>query len=409
MGYLRFLRTNAPWLAAGVLLAFLSSFGQTFFIAVFAGEIRAEFGLSHGTWGLIYTAGTGASALAMLFAGVLTDRFRARALGAAVLALLAGACLVMAAVPAVWALPFAVFLLRFGGQGMTSHIALVAMARWFVATRGRALSTATMGVAAGEAFLPLIFVAALGLFDWRVLWVVVAAIALAGIPALLALLRRERLPATMAAESTASLGMGAAHWTRGAAIRHWLFWCMVPALLGPPAFNTAFFFQQVHIAEVKGWTHLDLVALFPVYTGTSVAAMALSGWALDRLGTARLMPWFQLPMVGAFLLLAVAPTPALALPGLVLMALTTGANATLPNAFWAEFYGTRHLGAIKAMAAAIMVLGSAIGPGVTGLLIDAGLGIETQFVGIAAYFVAASACMALGILRAAPALPPRPV
>jgi MFS family permease len=202
--------------------------------------------------------------------------------------------------------------------------------------------------------------------------------------------------------------MGAAHWTRVAAFRHWLFWCMVPALLGPAAFNTAFFFQQVHIAEVKGWRHLELVALFPVYTGTSVAAMLLSGWALDRFGTARLMPWFQLPMVAAFLLLAVAPTPALALPGLVFMALTTGANSTLPNAFWAEFYGTRHLGAIKAMAAAVMVLGSAIGPGVTGTLIDAGVGIETQFVAIAGYFLCASALMAYGVIRAAPSLPPRP-
>lgn len=407
MGYLRFLRDNAPWLAAGVLLAFLSSFGQTFFIAVFAGEIRAEFGLSHGAWGLIYTAGTGVSALAMLFAGVLTDRFRARALGAAVLVLLAAACLFMAVVPALWALPVAIFLLRFAGQGMTSHIALVAMARWFVATRGRALSTATMGFAAGEAFLPLIFVSLLVVADWRTLWVVAAAVALAGIPLLLAFLRRERLPAAMA-ESSMSLGMSAAHWTRVGAFRHWLFWCMVPALLGPAAFNTAFFFQQVHLAEVKGWRHLELVALFPVYTGTSVAAMLLSGWALDRFGTARLMPWFQLPMVAAFLLLAAAPTPALALPGLVFLALTTGANATLPNAFWAEFYGTRHLGAIKAMAAAVMVLGSAIGPGVTGTLIDAGIGIEAQFVGIAGYFLVASALMAYGVMRAAPSLPPRP-
>ena len=42
----------------------------------------------------------------------------------------------------------------------------------------------------------------------------------------------------------------------------------------------------------------------------------------------------------------------------------------MASAFWAEFYGTRHIGAIKAMAAALMVFGSAIGPGLTGALID---------------------------------------
>lgn len=403
-----FLRINARWLSAGALLAFLSSFGQTFFISVFAGEIRAAFGLGHASWGAIYTAGTGASALAMLWAGGLTDRFRARTLGTAILVLLAAACLSMAAVPGAWALPFVILALRFTGQGMTSHIAVVAMSRWFVATRGRALSIATLGFAMGEAMLPVLFVAMMSLVDWRLLWVLAAAMALAGIPALRALLSRERTPQSFAEDGGGASGMLARHWTRAEGLRHWLFWFMVPALLGPAAFNTAFFFQQVHYAEIKGWTHLSLVALFPLYTATAVAAMLLSGWALDRLGTARLIPWFQLPMVGAFVIFATAGTPAGALAGLLLLALTTGANVTLPNAFWAEFYGTRHLGSIKAMAAAVMVLGSAIGPGVTGALIGLGVGLETQYLGVAAYFVFASAMMALGVARARPLLA-RPV
>jgi MFS family permease len=321
-----------------------------------------------------------------------------------ILVLLAMACLSMALVPAAWALPLVIFALRFTGQGMTSHIAVVAMSRWFVATRGRALSIATLGFAAGEAFLPIVFVFLLGFVDWRLLWVVAAMIALCGIPVLLALLRRERTPQSIS-EGSETIGMEGRHWRRNEALRHWLFWLMVPALLGPPAFNTAFFFQQVHFAEVKGWTHLQLVAMFPIYTGTAIAAMLLSGWALDRVGTARLLPFYQLPMVAAYLLFATAASPAMALGGLLFLAVTTGANTTLPNAFWAEFYGTRHLGSIKAMAAAVMVLGSALGPGITGALIDLGVGIEAQYVGVAVYFVAASALMAVGIRRARPLLP----
>jgi energy-converting hydrogenase Eha subunit E len=44
-----------------------------------------------------------------------------------------------------------------------------------------------------------------------------------------------------------------------------------------------------------------------------------------------------------------------------------------------------------------MVLGSAIGPGVTGFLITAGLGLETQMLGISLVFVIASALVAIGI------------
>ncbi|MEO9574301.1 MAG: MFS transporter [Roseobacter sp.] len=401
---LAFLKDNRNWLSAGAVLTLLSSFGQTYFISLFAAEIRMDFGLSHGGWGAIYSLGTTASAAVMIWAGGLTDVLRARTLGVLVLAGLAAACLAMAWNPYVALLPVVIFALRLTGQGLCSHIAIVSMARWFVATRGRALSIASLGFAAGEALLPLIFVALLGIFHWRSLWIVAAFVAVLGIPLLLRLLKTERTPQSMADENQ-SFGMGEAHWSRNAALRHPLFWFMVPAILGPSAFNTAFFFHQVYFAELKGWTHLSLVSLFPLYTGVAIAAMVISGVALDRFGTARLIPLYQLPMVIAFLVFAVADSLGYAAVGFVFLALTTGANSTLPNAFWAEFYGSRHIGSIKAMATAVMVLGSAIGPGVTGILIDFQVDLPTQFLGVAIFFVLASLCMWIGIKRYQSTLP----
>jgi MFS family permease len=394
-----FVRNNASWLSAGALLTFLSSFGQTYFISIFAAQVQETFSLSHGAWGSIYSLGTMVSAAVMVWAGGLTDRFRVSTLGAGVLALLALACLLMALNPYAWALPFVVFALRLTGQGMSSHIAIVAMSRWFVATRGRALSIATLGFAFGEAVLPLSFVALLGFVHWRWLWVLAACIAILSIPVLLRLLRHERTPQSMVDENQ-SLGMNGQHWTRAATLRHPLFWFMVPALLGPAAFSTAFFFHQVHFAEVKGWAHFSLVALFPIYTAMGIGAMVMSGWALDRLGTGRLIPYYQLPMVVAFLIFATSSSTAATVVGLLFLACTSGANSTLPNAFWAEFYGTRHLGSIKAMAAAVMVLGSALGPGITGVLIDLSVGIEKQYIAVAAYFIVTTVLMWLGVSRA---------
>ncbi|MFK7754935.1 MAG: MFS transporter [Sedimentitalea sp.] len=405
MSLLPFLSRNAPWLAAGGLLTFLSSFGQTFFISIFAGEIRAEFGLSHGEWGGLYSLGTTVSAGVMIWAGALTDRWRVRGLGALVLAGLALACAMMALNPVVWFLPVVIFALRFFGQGMTSHIAVVAMARWFVATRGRALAIATLGFSFGEAILPLIFVSLLGVVNWHYLWGFAALISLAGVPVLMLLLRHERTPQSMVTAQS-SVGMFARPWTRAEALRHPLFWIMVPAVLGPSAFNTAFFFHQVHFAEVKGWTHLELVVFFPIYTGLGIVAMLGSGWALDRWGTGRIMPFTQLPLVLAFVIFALSTTTFGAFFGFLFLAMTAGATATVVPAFWAEFYGTAHIGAIKALATAVMVLGSAIGPGITGLLIDLGIGIERQFIGIAVYFLFATALMAFGIGRARADLPP---
>ncbi|WP_170608894.1 MFS transporter [Ruegeria arenilitoris] len=398
-----FLVQNAPFLAAGALMTFMSSFGQTFFISIFAGEIREAFGLSHGQWGGIYMLGTTVSALAMVWAGGLTDIFRVRVLGPVVLIGLAAACMAMALNRLAWVLPLVVFFLRFFGQGMSSHIAVVAMARWFVATRGRALSTASLGFAFGEAFLPILFVALMTIIDWRYLWLTGAVLCLVGVPVLGWLLGKERTPKRLA-QSTGNVGMQGLHWTRGQALRNPLFWVMVPAILGLSAFNTALFFHQVHLADVKGWSHMELVSFFPLYTLMSIIAMVLSGLALDRFGTARLTPFYQLPMVVSFLIFAAASEPIAMFFGFFFLALTMGANTTLPNAFWADFYGTAHIGSIKAMAAAVMVLGSAIGPGLTGLMIDLGFGLESQFIAIAGYFVFATVLMALGIGRAKPML-----
>ena len=54
---IRFFRENLRFLSAGMVLTLNSSFGQTFFISIFAAQIMSVHGLSNGEWGLIYTAG----------------------------------------------------------------------------------------------------------------------------------------------------------------------------------------------------------------------------------------------------------------------------------------------------------------------------------------------------------------
>lgn len=400
-----FLRANARWLAAGALLAFASSFGQTYFIAVFAGAIRGEFGLSHSAWGAIYGAGTLISAGLMVGLGGVADRMPARVLGSWVLAGLACACLAMAALPGGWALVPVILALRFAGQGMSGHVATTAIARWFAARRGRALAIATLGFAAGEAVLPVVFAAGLTWLPWRSLWLVAAALALLAIPLLRALLQRDRAPVG-AAEDTQLAGLGGRHWTRGEALRHPLFWACVPLILGPAAFLTALFFQQVHLAAAKGWSHVEFVALFPLYTGVAIAAMLGAGVLIDRVGTRVLLVLFQIPMIAGFLILSAAQSLALAALALALIAASHGINTTLPTAFWAEHYGTRHLGAIRALAVALMVLGTAIGPALSGVLIDAGIDFAAQMPAITAWLGASSLLAAAGLGATRP--PPRP-
>lgn len=397
---IEFLRRNAPWLLAGFLLTFSSSFGQTFFIAIFAGDIRQEFGLSNAGWGGVYALATMASAAVMVFVGGLTDRFRVRLIGPVVLASLAVATALMSFSTGIMALTVAIFLLRLMGQGMLGQTAMVAMSRWFVATRGRAISIAGLGVALGEAMLPLGFVALMGWLDWRTLWRIASILLLLVALVVFLILKAERTPQAMARESLA-VGMLGRNWTRMEALRHWLFWLTLPALLGPAAWNTAFFFHQVHFAQAKGWAHFDLVALFPIFTVTGVASMLLTGALVDRLGASRIAGVYLIPVAFGYFLIGSAQSLGIAAVGLIFMGLSVGAHATMSAALWAEVYGTANLGRIRAMTGAFMVLGTALGPGICGWLIDRGIDLPQQAFGFSAYFVVAAGLAAIGGRRAA--------
>ncbi len=392
----RFVRNNAPWLAAGFLLSFSSSYGQTYFISLFAGEIMAEFGLSHGQWSSIFGIGTLASAGLLVLAGGVTDHYRVRALGAAIMLGLALTCLAMAAVPTAWALLPVIFLLRFTGQGMCGQMANVAMGRWFVANRGTALAVATLGFALAESVLPIAFVSLLSSTPWRHLWVLAAGLTLLATPLLLMLLQNERTPHGMG-DDMHSPGMQARHWTRAEVLGHPLFQAALLLILGPAAFLTATFFHQVHLAEAKGWSHLQFVALFPLYTVFTVGGVLGSGLLIDRFGTGRLMQIYQVPLILAFLTMGWSNTIAGGATAMALLGFGQGMGTTLPTAFLAEYFGTRYLGAIRATATGIMVFGTALGPVITGWLIDSGWRFDQQMPIIAIYFAATSLLIRFGL------------
>jgi sugar phosphate permease len=390
---LRFLADNGRWLATGLLLAFGSSFGQTWFISLFAGEIRAEYGLSDGDWGLLYTVATLSSAALLLGRGSWADTVRLSRLAPLIAGAFAGAALIMALGQSLWALGVAVFLLRFCGQGMFSHIKMTAMARWFVATRGRAMALTNLGYPLGEVLLPLPAVLVLAAIGWRASWGVVAAvIVLVVLPLLMWLLAQDRAPQG-SAEAAGAPGLGGRHWQRAEVLRHWFFWALVPMLLTPGFIGTVIFFHQVHVAEVKGWSLAAMAPGYLAYATSTVTTAFATGWACDRFGPARLLPVLVLPMALGIWLVGPAAAPAGWIAALGIIGVTQGMSQTTWGTLLPAVYGTRHLGAVRAMATALMVVSTAIGPGITGLAIDWGVPFPDQGLAMALWCLALSVVM----------------
>ena len=59
------------------------------------------------------------------------------------------------------------------------------------------------------------------------------------------------------------------------------------------------------------------------------------------------------------------------------MGVSNGLANVLGSSTWAEIYGVRYLGSIRALTTAFMVFSTAFGTAVFGLLIDKGFSVET--------------------------------
>jgi MFS family permease len=397
--YLTFIGEHPRFLAFGALAAFFSSFGQTFFIALFGGAWRADFGLSHGDYGAIYSAATLASGACLIWLGKKIDRVDLRRYTVLVCLGLTAACLFTALVPAGWLLLPAFFALRLTGQGLMSHVSTVAMARHFHAKRGKAISLASLGYPLGEAVFPAIAVALIAALGWRLSWAVFGGLLLIGlVPLMLWLLRghgaRERARRDAAA---AAARRDDRSWSLRAVLRDPAFYPLILCMLAPPFIITGLFFHQVHLAETKGWSLEWLATCFTGFAAAQVAASLGAGALADRTGAVRMLP-FYLPLLGlAALVVALFDHPAAAAAYLVLAGLTAGSSFILLGAVFAELYGTGHLGAIRSVVQACMVFATAGAPALFGWLLDAGVGFDAIATGCALYV--AGAVLLLGALQ----------
>jgi len=401
VNYLHFVHANARFLAFGLLAVGLSGLGQTYFIALFGGEIRAALALSHGDFGLLYSAATLVSGLTIGWAGRWLDRLDLRAFLAVVCGGVAAGGLLMAGAETVWAMGVAMFLLRFAGQGLMTHMAFTSMGRYFESGRGKAVSIAAMGMPLGEALLPAVVVAAVAAVGWRQTWLLAAVmVVLVALPLLLWLLRGhgERKRRFHAAEDTGGTEAGGRQWTRGEVLRDARFYLLLPAVLAGPFIVSALFFHQVHIAEAKGWTLSWLATSFIGFAAMHVLGLLVFGPLVDRIGARRLLGVFLLPMAAGLGVLASGDAHWVAPVYMLLMGVSMGATGTLLGALWPELYGVIHLGAIRAVVQAAMVVSTALSPGLIGLLIDAGVGL-TVISGLLLGYIAVAVGLALTGLR----------
>ncbi|QEG20856.1 MFS transporter [Mariniblastus fucicola] len=388
---LDFIRHNARWLLGAFLLTLFSGFGQTFFISLFSEDIRSSYDLSDGQFGLLYMGATLCSAVMFLNVGFVADRFPIAAVSTVVLAALALACGTMAVSSSVWLLGVCLFCLRLFGQGMMLHVSQTAVGRWFDAERGRALSLTSMGLNLGESTLPTLVGVATLWVSWRYCWAAAAMFALLSIPFCFWLTRIPREP-TVSTSKKPQAAIGK-HWTRSEVIRDKLFWFACPGMFAPAFIITAVYFNHQHLVGIKGWPEGSFGPGFMVVSVTMVLSKLYAGSLIDRYGAIGLMWIYHLPLGLACLLLALGQSVVFVYLSMTLIGIGMGFASSMTGTVWPELYGTKHLGSILSLVVSGIVFSSACGSGLTGVLLDAGIGFESQLAFLAAFSLLSAVMM----------------
>ncbi len=351
--------------------------------------------MSHGEFGSIYSLATLASASVLMWAGGLIDRIDLKLYVTCVLLGLAGACGLMWGTYGLTMLAVSIFCLRFFGQGLMSHAAITTMGRHFTAERGRAVGLASLGHSAGEAVLPPLVVATLAILLWHDVWLLVAAVLVLCVPVVRWLLGSLQDPDVAAMRSGSAVLPP--DMTLGQVLKDTGLWLRMPALLAPGFFYTGLIFHQIHIAEQKGWTLTALAGAYSFYATNAIITTLAGGWLVDRVSARRLMPFFLGPLCCASLSLLFIEGTLGIFAFMGFLGIGAGAALVVLGALWPELYGTRHLGAIKAFAQALMVFSTGLAPGAMGLLIDAGFTVQ-WIAGVSAIFCVAASLLA-GLAR----------
>lgn len=376
-GYRRFISQQWPLLGFGFVTMFWGNLGQSFFISWYGAEIQQSFAISAADYGLIYALATLCSGLLIMALGAHIDRLPLGVFTALVAGGLMAACLLLFQLNSLLMFGIALFLLRFCGQGLMPHTAQTTMARYFQHNRGKALSISSSGVPVGEVLLPALAVALIAAVGWQQSWLWLAlSIPLFYAPLVMVLLRKSTAQrVTIAAKP----GSGEKVFSRRHVLADKRFWLILPALLAGPFMLTGLFIQQQYLLTEKNWSTALLASAFVLYGITHWLSAMWAGVLIDKYSARRLIRFIMLPLFLALLLLATSNGLWLAPLFMAMLGLAIGIAHPVFSALWAEVYGVTHIGAIRSLTTAIMMLATAAAPWVFGLFIDYGMAGRSFF------------------------------
>jgi predicted MFS family arabinose efflux permease len=370
------LSLNKKIIIFGFIFTFFSSFGQSFFLGLFNAPIRNELGITHGQFGSIYAAATIFSSLLFIWAGKKIDDFRLLYYSFFVIILLFFSTLFFSFINSIYFLAVGIFLMRFSGQGLMSHTSSTAISRYFEKSRGRALSTIWFGLSTAEFILPVLVIYFLSIYSWRIVWQGISIMVVLILPLIINFTIKKINFESREIDLEKKSKIKIKSWKRTEVLKDFRFYIISSNMLAMPWIFTGMAVYQSFISDSKLWEAYTIPKAFMVYSTTSIITLFSSGYLVDKFTSRKLIPIMNIPLLLAMVVLFYTNQEISAYFFLGLIGISNGFGNILGSSTWAEIYGVKYIGSIKALTTAFMVFSTALGTAVFGILIDNGFTIE---------------------------------
>ena len=371
------LSLNKKVLIFGFIFTFFSSFGQSFFLGLFNPSIRNELDISHGQFGTIYAIATICSSIVLIWFGKKIDEYKLLNYSIVVIGILFFSSVFFSFINNIYILIVAIFLMRFSGQGLMSHTSSTTISRYFNKRRGRALSGIWFGLSSAEFILPVLIVFLLTFYSWRTIWHFISIIIIIVLPLVVFYtIKNVTIDSREGTNIKNKNFIDIKSWKRSEVLKDFKFYIIALNMLALPWIATGVFIYQSFIAESKLWNIYVIPKSFMIYSIISILTLIFSGFLVDKFTSRKLIPFVNIPLLIGLIILYLFNNPFYAYIFFGLMGASNGLANVLGSSLWAEIYGVRFLGGIRALTTALMVFSTAFGTALFGFLIDNGYSIE---------------------------------
>ena len=383
-----FPRLYEGWVVVGAsaVLYLLVGASLTYGFGAIFNEVIDEFAWSVAATALAFSLRAEVGGIAAPLVGAILDRTGAQKVIVAGVIVSVTGIMLMSLIQNLWQFYAAMLVISVGVSAAGSQVGLAATATWFERRRARAMAIMTVGGGFGG-LLAVILAALVEEYGWRqALRILAVFMLVAGVA--ISTLTRSRPddhpqpmdgvaqagvePAASAAQGEPLPHIERSGMSTKAAIRSRPFVLLTFAMIAYTfATNSVIVHQLPYLESAIGVSKSVAGSTVLAFTLTSILGRLGLGFLADRYPKRAVASAAAVLVAVGLLVLATASTFTIAIIGVMIVAPGYGAMMPVRPALFADYFGTRHFGAINGTATLIAHTGGALGPWVVGLVVDA--------------------------------------